>query len=101
MGLHMGWNFTQGTVWGIPVSGGSDTGWLVSDRPGPDWLSGGVFGAEASVVAVAICSGVTLFLLALALRQGTIVPPWFAKGRAAASSPAPADNDITKATPSC
>lgn len=101
MGLHMGWNFTQGTVWGIPVSGGSDSGWLVSDRPGPDWLSGGVFGAEASVVAVAICSVVTLSLLVLALRRGTIVPPWFAGGRITAASPAPADNDIGKATPSC
>jgi membrane protease YdiL (CAAX protease family) len=101
MGLHMGWNFTQGTVWGIPVSGGNDTGWLVSDRPGPDWLSGGVFGAEASVVAVALCSAVTLSLLALALRRGTIVPPWFARRRAAAVSPPGADNDIAKATPSC
>ena len=101
MGLHMGWNFTQGSVWGIPVSGGSDTGWLVSVRPGPEWLSGGVFGAEASVVAVALCSTVTLGLLALALRRGSIVPPWFARRPAAAASPAPADNDIAKATPSC
>lgn len=101
MGLHMGWNFTQGTAWGIPVSGGNDTGWLVSERPGPDWLSGGVFGAEASVVAVAICSAVTLVLLGLALRRGTIVPPWFTRRRTAAASPAGADNDIAKATPSC
>lgn len=101
IGLHMGWNFTQGTVWGIPVSGGSDSGWLVSERSGPNWLSGGVFGAEASVVAVAICSSVTLSLLVLALRRGTIVPPWFARGRIAAVSPAPADNEIAKATPSC
>jgi uncharacterized protein len=101
MGLHMGWNFTQGTVWGIPVSGGNDTGWLVSERPGSDWLSGGVFGAEASVVAVAICSAVTIVLLVLALRRGTIVPPWFAQVRTAAASPPGADNDIAKATPSC
>lgn len=101
IGLHMGWNFTQGTVWGIPVSGGSDTGWLVSERPGPDWLSGGVFGAEASVVAVALCSAVTLSLLSLAVRRGSIVPPWYARARTAAASPAPADNDIAKAKPSC
>lgn len=100
IGLHMGWNFTQGTVWGIPVSGGNDTGWLVSERPGPDWLSGGPFGAEASVVTVAICSAVTIFLLGVALRRGTILPPWFARRTAAASLP-PADNHITKATPSC
>lgn len=101
MGLHMGWNFTQGTLWGIPVSGVGDTGWVVSVRPGPDWLSGGVFGAEASVVAVAICSAVTLCLLAIALRRGTIVQPWFARQGAAARTPTEADNAIAKAAPSC
>ncbi|MDP3761572.1 MAG: type II CAAX endopeptidase family protein [Ramlibacter sp.] len=101
MGLHMGWNFTQGSIWGVPVSGTTDAGWLVSVRPGPEWLSGGVFGAEASVVAVALCSAVTLCLLAVALRRGSIVPPWFARRHAPAASPAPADNDTAKATPSC
>ena len=101
IGLHMGWNFSQGTVWGVPVSGGNDTGWLVSERTGPDWLSGGAFGAEASVVAVAMCSAVTLALLAVALRRRSIVPPWFARKPAAAGSPAPADNDLPQAASSC
>ncbi len=101
MGLHMGWNFTQGAVWGIPVSGVNESGWLVSVRPGPDWLSGGVFGAEASAVAVVLCVAVTIFLVTLALRRRTIVPPWFARGRAAASPDAPADNDKVKVAPSC
>lgn len=101
MGVHMGWNFTQGTVWGIPVSGGKDTGWLVSVRTGPDWLSGGAFGAEASVIAVALCSVVSLVLLGAAVRNRTIVPPWFARRRATAKVAAAADNDIAKAAPSC
>jgi uncharacterized protein len=101
MGVHMGWNFAQGTIWGIPVSGGKDTGWLVSVRTGPDWLSGGAFGAEASVVAVVLCSVVSLALLAAAVRARTIVPPWFARRGAPAQSPGTADNDIAKATPSC
>jgi uncharacterized protein len=101
MGLHMGWNFTEGTVWGVPVSGGHDTGWLVSARSGPDWLSGGVFGVEASVVAVGISSVCTLALLVLAVRRGSIVPPWFARKRAAALTGSPADNDTVKAMPSC
>lgn len=99
MGVHMGWNFAQGTVWGIPVSGGKDTGWLVSVRTGPDWLSGGAFGAEASVIAVALCSLVSLALLGAAVRGRTIVPPWFA--RPTANVPATADNEIAKAAPSC
>lgn len=77
MGLHAAWNFCQGTVYGIPVSGMKADGWLVSTRSGPDWLSGGVFGAEASVVAMAACSLCSLALLLLALRRGSLVPaPW-------------------------
>ena len=51
IGLHAAWNITQGTVYGIPVSGLPVRGWLISQRSGPHWLSGGAFGAEASVVA--------------------------------------------------
>ena len=75
MGLHAAWNIMQGVVYGIPVSGTHADGFLVSSRSGPDWLSGGVFGAEASVVALALCSLCTLALLRIAWRRGTIVPP--------------------------
>jgi uncharacterized protein len=75
MGLHAAWNFCQGTVYGIPVSGLKADGWLVSTRTGPDWLSGGVFGAEASVVALALCLLCSAALLALALRRRSLVPP--------------------------
>jgi membrane protease YdiL (CAAX protease family) len=75
MGLHLAWNFAQGTIYGIPVSGMKAEGWLVSTRGGPDWLSGGVFGAEASVVALSLCSLCTLGLIVVALRRHTIVPP--------------------------
>lgn len=75
MGVHAAWNFTQGTVYGIPVSGLRADGWLISSRSGPDWLSGGVFGAEASVVALIACSLCTLGLLIIAIRRGSIVKP--------------------------
>ncbi|GAB3780829.1 CPBP family intramembrane glutamic endopeptidase [Dyella agri] len=75
MGLHAAWNFCQGTVYGIPVSGMKADGWLVSTRTGPDWLSGGVFGAEASVVALTLCLLCSTALLVLALRQRSLVPP--------------------------
>jgi uncharacterized protein len=73
MGLHAAWNFVQGTVFGIPVSGTAADGWLVSTRSGPDWLSGGVFGAEASVVALTLCSLVSVLFLLAALRRRSIV----------------------------
>ncbi|MDE2086495.1 MAG: CPBP family intramembrane metalloprotease [Xanthomonadaceae bacterium] len=75
MGLHAAWNFCQGTVYGIPVSGLKADGWLVSTRTGPDWLSGGVFGAEASVVALTLCSLCSIALLIVALKRHTLVPP--------------------------
>jgi membrane protease YdiL (CAAX protease family) len=74
MGLHAAWNFAQGTIYGIPVSGTAADGWLVSTRSGPDWLSGGVFGAEASVIALSVSLLCSLALLAVALRRGSIVP---------------------------
>lgn len=74
MGLHAAWNFAQGTLYGVPVSGMKADGWLVSTRTGPDWLSGGPFGAEASVIALIICSLCTIGLVMIASRRGTIVP---------------------------
>jgi uncharacterized protein len=82
MGLHAAWNFTQGTIYGIPVSGTTANGWLVSTRSGPDWLSGGVFGAEASVIALAVCLLCTIALLAWSLRNGTIMPTFLRRQRA-------------------
>jgi len=67
--------FAQGTIYGIPVSGMAADGWLVSHRTGPDWLSGGMFGAEASVVAIALCSLCTLALLVVAMKRHSFVPP--------------------------
>jgi len=75
VGLHAAWNLTQGLIYGIPVSGTSEQGWLQSSRTGPDWLSGGAFGAEASVVALVVCTSVSGVLLLIALRRGSIVRP--------------------------
>ncbi|TAL90050.1 MAG: CPBP family intramembrane metalloprotease [Rhodanobacter sp.] len=74
IGLHAAWNITQGTVYGIPVSGTKANGWLVSRRTGADWLSGGAFGAEASVVALTLCLMLSVILLVIALRRHSIVP---------------------------
>ncbi|RUL73130.1 CPBP family intramembrane glutamic endopeptidase [Dyella choica] len=73
IGLHAAWNITQGTIYGIPVSGTDAKGWLLSSRTGPDWLSGGAFGAEASVVALLVCTSVSAVLLRIALRRKSII----------------------------
>jgi len=81
MGLHAAWNVTQGPFYGIAVSGFAQKGWLASTLQGPDWLTGGEFGAEASVIALCICSTLTAILLAIAIRRGTLVPPFWARRR--------------------
>jgi uncharacterized protein len=76
MGLHFAWNFTQGGIFGVPVSGaGSGAGVLVGRLSCSPLLSGGEFGVEASVFAVAIClaAGVAFAWRALAL--GRFLPP--------------------------
>ena len=64
MGLHLAWNWTQGSLMGFGVSG-LETGSLLHpvlhDRP--LWLTGGSFGLEASLPCAAFC---TLSIVALA-----------------------------------
>ncbi|MEO6042188.1 MAG: type II CAAX endopeptidase family protein [Croceibacterium sp.] len=76
--LHAAWNFTQAEVFSSPVSGtGESIGILVTRRVGPDWLTGGVFGLEASYVAIVVATAAGLVLLTLAHRRGRFVaPPW-------------------------
>ena len=62
VGIHLGWNWAQGTLLGFGVSGtGGQEGWVLPVFHGkPEWVSGGAFGLEASVfgvVAVVIAIG--------------------------------------------
>ena len=63
IGIHWAWNFTQGNIFGIAVSG-SDAGASIlhGTMSGPDILTGGIFGAEASII--------TVFF-------GTVLSAWF------------------------
>jgi membrane protease YdiL (CAAX protease family) len=77
MGLHTGWNFTEGGIFGASVSGGNAHGMLASRFHGPDALTGGAFGPEASIVAVLICLGAGAAFLWLAWRRGRFVRPFW------------------------
>jgi membrane protease YdiL (CAAX protease family) len=77
IGLHAGWNFVQGAVFGIPVSGIRVDGLLESRLQGPDWLDGGSFGAEASLLTVLTCSTISLWLLQRMLRTRSVVAPFW------------------------
>ncbi len=53
IGIHWAWNFTQGNVYGAAVSGTTAGGSLLEmHTSGPDIITGGAFGAEASLIAV-------------------------------------------------
>lgn len=87
-GMHLAWNVLQGTVFGIAVSGHPADGFLVASLTGPTWLSGGAFGAEASVVALLACGSASAVLLVVALRRGSIVAPaWKRRASAASATP--------------
>ena len=52
-GLHAAWNFTQGNLLGVAVSGIDSGSALVHFKAAknvPDWLSGGAFGLEGNLI---------------------------------------------------
>lgn len=83
-GLHAAWNFTQAWVFSVPVSGtGQSIGILVTRRTGPEWLTGGDFGLEASAAAVLIATIAGVALLWKAHQKGRFVAPIWRRPRAA------------------
>jgi membrane protease YdiL (CAAX protease family) len=52
IGLHIGWNFFEGPVFGFPVSGMGGGGLLKIAVTGPDLFTGGKFGPESGLVIV-------------------------------------------------
>lgn len=81
IGVHFAWNIVQGLVLGFNVSGTADhRGWLSPMPQGSELVSGGAFGPEGSVVAVALCGVVTVCCLVLLARRGGIVRPAWARG---------------------
>ena len=78
-GVHLGWNWTLGYLADVPVSGLElmDAPYYEGHPVGPEWLSGGGFGPEASLIAA-----VVLLLVSILLWWG----PWLCPGPSAASS---------------
>lgn len=74
IGMHIGWNFFQGPVFGFGASGHQKPSLMVLNLTGPDYLSGGAFGPEGSVLIVPV-----LILALLSMR-------WWAGRESKASS---------------
>jgi len=82
MGLHAAWNFAQGEIYDIPVSGTPVHGMLNASLNGPPLLTGNGFGLEASIIAIVIATLFGLWLLWLAIRKGELMQPrWIGRRR--------------------
>ena len=71
IGIHWAWNFAQGNIFDFAVSGNDSGASLIQATVnGPDWLTGGSFGAEASVIAIVVGLALTaVFVMSLLKRQ--------------------------------
>jgi membrane protease YdiL (CAAX protease family) len=84
IGFHAGWNFALSAIAGTTMSGrGAEFGLLQVEMSGRALLTGGEFGVELSVVAVALTVIVTICTLFMGRRQASeLLPsrPWEARG---------------------
>ena len=69
VGIHIGWNFFEGTVFGFAVSGTSSYRLIQQTVNGPGIMTGGAFGPEAGLILVP------------ALILGTILIYFYTKNR--------------------
>lgn len=76
IGFHMAWNYTQSAIFSGIVSGNEpQQGLIRSTVNGPNWLTGGSFGLESSVLALLLCTTTGIVMLVMAAKRGRIVPP--------------------------
>jgi membrane protease YdiL (CAAX protease family) len=83
IGLHASWNFTQGFIFDVPVSGIDGEGLVEAQLSGPEILSGGSFGLEASIIALLVATVAGLALVWFAARRGQVMQPWWVRRRLA------------------
>lgn len=74
MGMHFAWNYLFSAVFSVPVSGHEAKGWLHGSMSGPEWLSGGTYGVEASAMALFVWSVAAALLLRRAQVRGKFMP---------------------------
>jgi len=77
IGMHAGWNFLQGNIFGYEVSGIDVYSLIDSHETGPDIWTGGAFGFEGSLLATI---ALTLLISMLILRRRVTIAEYKAKG---------------------
>lgn len=82
IGFHVSWNYTQSAIFGGIVSGGiAEPGLIKPILNGPDLLTGGQFGLEASLTAFLLCTTTGVILLVMAVRKGNVVQPFWKRAQ--------------------
>jgi hypothetical protein len=62
LGIHFAWNFVQGYVLGLPVSGVAFPRAIFQTKiSGPSWLSGGAYGPEGSILCLSVIAAGTVY----------------------------------------
>ena len=76
IGLHLSWNFSQGILLGLPVSGQSDkVAVFVLKSSGPELWTGGEFGPEGGLMGLfAMLAGCALTALWIRISRGRVSP---------------------------
>lgn len=71
IGLHAGWNLSEGGLYSTSVSGGKIVkGVFLTSFKGPDIITGGAFGPEASAVTLCVCLVLTVIFAVITFRRG-------------------------------
>lgn len=74
IGMHFAWNFVSDGLFSLPTSGHPARGLLQGRLAGPEWLTGGAYGLEASVVTFVVMGVASVVLLRRAARAGHLLP---------------------------
>ena len=85
IGLHVGWNFTEGSLFGMTLSGNTMGAAMIrGSLDGPQILTGGEFGPEASIVAVILCLCLAAYFIRRIIKFNGVEPPVWRRVRPAA-----------------
>lgn len=71
IGLHLGWNFFEGTIFGYPVSGQYYYQLIRQSTSGPELITGGAFGPEAGLILLPILLLGTAGIYGYTMNRGT------------------------------
>ena len=75
IGLHFGWNFAEDFIFGVRMSGDAARPAIAEGTlTGSPLWTGGDYGLESSIWAIAMASIMSAILIVVAVRRGEIVP---------------------------